>query len=122
MWKYTVLLTFLLLARMAAAHDKPENWLEVRSQHFTVVTNANEKAGRRIADQFERMRSVFHVAFPHVAHRGNYYKIEFTTLGFSPKGDLSPCKDLEGRPAKVEYVDPGVPPATAYVVAIELHK
>ncbi len=67
MWKYTVLLTLVLVAPVAAAHDKPENWLEVRSQHFTVVTNANEKAGRRIADQFERMRSVFHVAFPHVS-------------------------------------------------------
>jgi Tfp pilus assembly protein PilF len=29
-----------------------------------VVINSNEKQGRRIADQFERMRSVFHVAFP----------------------------------------------------------
>ncbi|HMD17238.1 MAG TPA: tetratricopeptide repeat protein [Terriglobales bacterium] len=57
----------LLAVAQALAHDKPENWLEVRSQHFTVVTNANEKAGRRIADQFERMRSVFHVAFPRVS-------------------------------------------------------
>jgi tetratricopeptide (TPR) repeat protein len=59
-----VLLLPLLAAALAPAHDKPENWLEVRSQHFTVATNANEKTGRRIADQFERMRSVFHVAFP----------------------------------------------------------
>jgi tetratricopeptide (TPR) repeat protein len=67
MWKYTVLLVLLLLNPRAPARDKPENWLEVRSQRFTVVTNANEKTGRRIADQFERMRSVFHVAFPHVS-------------------------------------------------------
>src|SRR5260370_19400699 len=67
MWKRVALLLFLLAARLASARDKAENWLEVRSQHFTVVTNANEKAGRRIADQFERMRSVFHVAFPHLS-------------------------------------------------------
>jgi Tfp pilus assembly protein PilF len=67
MWKRIVLLLPLLAAGLAPARDKPENWLEVRSQHFTVVTNANEKAGRRIADQFERMRSVFHVAFPHLS-------------------------------------------------------
>jgi hypothetical protein len=67
MWKRIVLLLPLLGAGLAPARDKPENWLEVRSQHFTVVTNANEKAGRRIADQFERMRSVFHVAFPHLS-------------------------------------------------------
>jgi Tfp pilus assembly protein PilF len=67
MWKRNALFLLLLAARLASARDKPENWLEVRSQHFTVVTNANEKTGRRIADQFERMRSVFHVTFPHVS-------------------------------------------------------
>jgi tetratricopeptide (TPR) repeat protein len=65
MWKRTALFPLLLAAALAPARDKPENWLEVRSEHFTVVTNANEKTGRRIADQFERMRSVFHVAFPY---------------------------------------------------------
>jgi Tfp pilus assembly protein PilF len=62
-----LVLSALLATALALARDKPENWLEVQSQHFTVVTNANEKAGRRIADQFERMRSVFHVAFPRVS-------------------------------------------------------
>lgn len=67
MWKSIVLLLPLLSAALTSARDKPENWLEVRSQYFTVVTNANEKAGRRIADQFERMRSVFHVMFPQIS-------------------------------------------------------
>lgn len=64
MLKCLFLLLPLLAAVLAAARDKPENWTEVRSPHFTVVTNSNEKQGRRVADQFERMRSVFHVAFP----------------------------------------------------------
>ena len=67
MWKRIALLLPLLAAALAPARDRAENWLEVRSQHFTVVTNANEKTGRRIADQFERMRSVFQVAFPHLS-------------------------------------------------------
>jgi len=67
MWKCITLLLPLVSAALAPARDKPENWLEVRSGHFTVVTNANEKTGRRVADQFERMRSVFHVAFPRVS-------------------------------------------------------
>src|SRR5208282_2639282 len=67
MWKRVVLLLLWFAAALALARDKPENWLEVRSQHFTVVTNANEKTGRRIADQFERMRSVFHAEFPQVS-------------------------------------------------------
>lgn len=55
-------------------------------------------------------------------HSGNYYKIGFSALGFTPKGDLSPCKDLEGRSAKIEYIESSAKPAVAYVVAIELHK
>jgi Flp pilus assembly protein TadD len=66
MSKRFFLLLPLLAAVLAPARDKPENWTEVRSPHFTVVTNSNEKQGRRIADQFERMRSVFHAAFPNL--------------------------------------------------------
>jgi tetratricopeptide (TPR) repeat protein len=47
-----------------ASAGKGESWLEIQSPHFTVVTNASEKQGRRLADQFERMRLVFHAAFP----------------------------------------------------------
>ena len=64
MSKYRFLLLPILAAALAPARDKVETWIEVRSPHFTVVTNSNEKQGRRVADQFERMRSVFHVAFP----------------------------------------------------------
>lgn len=58
------LLLLLLAAVPAPARDKAENWIEVRSSHFVVVTNSSDKQGRRVADQFERMRSVFHTAFP----------------------------------------------------------
>lgn len=54
----------VLLATVAMARDRVENWIEVRSPHFVVATTANEKQARRIADQFERMRSLFHALFP----------------------------------------------------------
>jgi tetratricopeptide (TPR) repeat protein len=57
-------LVVLLTAVAASAGNKPDDWIEVRSPHFVVATNSNEKQGRRVADQFERMRSVFHAAFP----------------------------------------------------------
>jgi len=60
----SLLIVALLLASSAVARDKQETWIEVRSPHFDVVTNANEKQGRKIADQFERMRSLFHALFP----------------------------------------------------------
>jgi tetratricopeptide (TPR) repeat protein len=65
MYKRLVLVLALLLPVIAWA--KSESWVEVRSPHFTVITNSNEKQARRVADQFERMRSVFHTLFPKIA-------------------------------------------------------
>src|SRR5215469_17047056 len=60
-----VLLAALLLsATLAPARDKNERWIQITSPHFVVATNAGEKQGRGIADQFERMRSLFHALFP----------------------------------------------------------
>ncbi len=64
MWKRILLLAILGSAVLAPARDKPENWVQVHSQHFLVASNSNEKQARRVADQFERMRSVFHKLFP----------------------------------------------------------
>lgn len=50
---------FLVPSRTSAA----DNWIEVRSPHFTVNTNAGEKEARKIADQFEQIRQMFHSAF-----------------------------------------------------------
>jgi hypothetical protein len=54
-------------------------------------------------------------------HSGNYFKIEYSTLGVTLKGNLNPCADLEGRPAKVEYLD-SASKGPAAVVGIEIHK
>ncbi len=59
-----VLLLLPLFASLVFARDKAETWLRISSPHFVVVTNAGEKQGRHVADQFERMRSMFHAAFP----------------------------------------------------------
>jgi Tfp pilus assembly protein PilF len=39
-------------------------WIEVQSPHFKVVSNAGENEARKIADQFEQFREVFHSSFP----------------------------------------------------------
>lgn len=53
------LASFLIPCRVPAA----DNWVEVRSPHFTVNTNGGEKEARKIADQFEQIRQMFHSAF-----------------------------------------------------------
>jgi hypothetical protein len=55
-------------------------------------------------------------------HSDNPYKVEFSTLGFTIDGDINPCKDLEGRLAKVEYVESADTGVAARVLSIELHK
>lgn len=64
MLRQILLSALCFAAPLAPARDKAESWIQVSSPHFVVVTNANEKQGRRVADQFERMRSVFHAVFP----------------------------------------------------------
>jgi tetratricopeptide (TPR) repeat protein len=59
-----VFLLILVATSSAWARDTNENWVEVRSPHFVVLTDSGEKQARRVADQFERVRSVFHVLFP----------------------------------------------------------
>jgi tetratricopeptide (TPR) repeat protein len=56
----------LLAATFSLARDKPQNWLQVQSPHFLVITNGNEKQARHAADQFESMRLVFHIQFPNM--------------------------------------------------------
>jgi tetratricopeptide (TPR) repeat protein len=57
-----LLVAFLLTQSIAFAAT--EQWMEVRSPHFRVVTNSNEKQARHIADQFERMRWMFQTLYP----------------------------------------------------------
>jgi hypothetical protein len=56
---------FLMFATVVlSAAPAADRWIEVRSPHFIVLTNASEKDGRHIANQLEQMRSVFHTIFP----------------------------------------------------------
>ena len=54
----------LLFSSVAVSADSGPHWVEVRSPNFRVLTNAGEKDGRRVASQFERMRTVFHILMP----------------------------------------------------------
>ena len=49
---------------VASATAAPPPWLEVKSAHFTVVTDAGEKAGRRTAWQFEQIRAALVQVWP----------------------------------------------------------
>ena len=64
MHRTIVFLLFFAVTLPSSARDSADHWFEVRSQHFVVLTDSNEKQARHIASQFERMRSVFHLMMP----------------------------------------------------------
>jgi tetratricopeptide (TPR) repeat protein len=53
-----------LAAGSAANAASPTGWVEARSTHFIVVTDASEKEAFRVASHFERMRLVLHALLP----------------------------------------------------------
>lgn len=59
-----VLLLGVLVALNGWARDNGSGWLEVRSPHFTIITDAGDARGRHVAGQFERMRWVFQGSLP----------------------------------------------------------
>jgi tetratricopeptide (TPR) repeat protein len=58
------ILLLLLVAAPVWARDNGPTWIEVRTDHFLVVTDAGESEGRHVLDQFERMRWVYQKIFP----------------------------------------------------------
>jgi Tfp pilus assembly protein PilF len=61
----TLAFLFLMIGTLSAsARDSTDHWFEVRTQHFVVLTDTNEKQAHRVASQFERMRAVFHIMMP----------------------------------------------------------
>ncbi len=62
-----VLLLGLLVSMSGWARENGSGWVEVRSPHFTVITDAGTGRGRHVAGQFERMRWVFQSSLPRSA-------------------------------------------------------
>jgi tetratricopeptide (TPR) repeat protein len=56
---FAVVSSLLILNIVPLAFASDAQWVEVRSPHFNVVTDAGEKRGRETALKFEQMRAVF---------------------------------------------------------------
>ena len=65
-WREAALAALLSCAAAFGTTDPNQGWIEVRSPHFVVSSNAGERYARRIADQFEQIRGLFHAAFPNL--------------------------------------------------------
>jgi hypothetical protein len=79
----------------------------VRCSYPTILTLSVDPSGRGPA--------VF-------LYRNNFMQIEFRALNFTPKGDLDPCKDIEGLKATVEYAEVSDKSVAGQIVSVELSK
>jgi tetratricopeptide (TPR) repeat protein len=67
MSKLLTALSLFCLTFTTLATEPNEHWFQVQSPHFVVLTDSNQNTARRLAGQFEEMRSVFHMLFPNGA-------------------------------------------------------
>ncbi|MDE3201009.1 MAG: tetratricopeptide repeat protein [Acidobacteriota bacterium] len=59
-------LVLLLATLSGVAHAAPDQWIELKTGHFTIYSDVGEKKTRQIGDQFERLRWMFQTLFPKV--------------------------------------------------------
>jgi tetratricopeptide (TPR) repeat protein len=55
-------------------------------------------------------------------YSNDYYKIEFSALGFTPEDAIHPCDDIERKRARVQYAESSDKTVDGQVIAIELRK
>jgi hypothetical protein len=59
---------------------------------------------------------------PISVYSNNYFKVDFAVLDFTIKGDLNPCKDMEGMKAQVQYAESSDKTVDGQVIAVVLRK
>src|SRR6266481_4805126 len=93
-------------------HAAGPQWVEVRSTHFTVLTDDGEKSGRNVALRFEQMRAAFAVLYPNVKVRVN---VPLQIIAFRKTKEMREVGPVfQGKPVEVAgYYQRG--PGTAYI-------
>jgi len=55
-----------------------------------------------------------------VLYASNYYKLDLSAIGFTPKAEMNPCKDIEGMKARVQYAESSDKSVDGQMIAVEL--
>jgi tetratricopeptide (TPR) repeat protein len=55
-------------------------------------------------------------------YASNYYKLDLSASGFTPKAEMNPCKDIEGMKARVQYADSSDKTVDGQMIAVELRQ
>jgi len=99
-------LALLVLALAPARARAADPWVEVRSPHFSVVTDAGERRGREVALRFEQMRAVFGTLI--LRNKVNI-PVPLQIVAFKSSGGLRPYVPLwKGKPVQLAgFYQPG---------------
>jgi len=63
-WLLLICLVLLIPTRGTADDQAPDSRIELRTPHFTVISNASEKDATEIAEHFEKIRAALPEFFP----------------------------------------------------------
>jgi tetratricopeptide (TPR) repeat protein len=89
----------LFLLILFASQAFAQKWVDVRSQHFTVLTDTSDKQGKEVALRFEQMRAVFGSLFhkPRVSQ-----PIPLQIIAFRDQGEFRNYAPLwKGKPVEL---------------------
>ena len=92
-----LLAAIILPALAPSTAGAEEQWIEVQSPHFTVLTDGGERPGRDLGRQFEQMRSVFAQLFSRQVRQS--VPLEIIALK-SPKQFSEYAPLYQGKPVK----------------------
>ncbi len=91
------LLVISLLARPALVAE--QRWVEVKSPHFSVITDDGERRGREVAMRFEQMRAVFAALF---AKASVNIPVPLQIVAFRSSKEMNEVAPLyNGKPTKL---------------------
>lgn len=86
-----------LLALVPPWSAADEQWIQVQSPHFTVLTDSGERPGRDLGRQFEQMRSVFAQLFSRQVKQS----VPLQIIGLKDSRQISEYAPLyQGKPVK----------------------
>jgi Flp pilus assembly protein TadD len=88
----------VLVIFTASLSHADQQWVEVKSPHFSVITDAGDKRGREVALRFEHMRMAFGLLF----HNVNVDTAPVEIIGFRSSKEMKQVAPLyEGKPIDV---------------------
>jgi tetratricopeptide (TPR) repeat protein len=75
-----------------ALPSRAENWVKVKSPHFTVISNGTEKQARQVAVGFEEIHAIFSTVIPGLRTDSSAETVVIAVKDVSTFGDLMPSE------------------------------